>query len=65
MSQKIVTTRKLHDCNSPLCEQPILKGEKAKVVTTQTAHREIGTGFYYETYYFHMKCKIILEGEIY
>ena len=61
---KIVTVRKNHDCCNPECGKPIKKGEKAKTVLMKYVRAD-SSGFYYETYYFHLNCKVVLPGEVF
>lgn len=66
---KVVKTRKRHDCASDFCKRrpkkfegvmmEIPKGEQAKVVS----RREIRYNTYWETYYFHMECPMIVNGD--
>jgi len=52
---KVVTCRKEHECGS--CHLSIPKGTKAKLQSYKVG-RVSGTGFYWQTDYFHLHCNM-------
>ena len=59
---KMVKVRKTHECESPDCGGHIIKGEFAVVVKRPVKGRSYN---YWQTFYFHPKCPVVLEGDLY